>query len=78
MEANGAHHAVGSRYAEPGVASGGPGSDAATMDAIASVTDSGDRFSPRENLAKWSVGLLLPEEWSVPRGDAHRSAWGAR
>lgn len=39
------------------------------LDRVVSVTDSGETFSPREVLAKWPEGWLLPEEWTVPRDD---------
>lgn len=42
------------------------------LERVISVTDSGDTFSPREILAKWPDGWLLPEEWIVPRGDGRR------
>lgn len=41
---------------------------------VVSVTETGDTFSPREILAKWPDGWLLPEEWTVPRGDSPRWA----
>lgn len=44
------------------------------LDRVVSVTDSGETFSPRQILDGWPDGWLLPDEWTVPRGDDPR--WG--
>lgn len=45
------------------------------LDRVVSVVDGGDTFSPREILAKWPAGWLLPGEWTVPREDG--ALWSA-
>lgn len=39
------------------------------LDRVVSVTDTPETFSPREILAKWPDGWLLPDGWTVPRDD---------
>lgn len=39
------------------------------LDRVVTVSDAGRPFSPREILARWPTGWLLPEEWTVPRDD---------
>lgn len=41
------------------------------LDRIVSVTASDEAFSPREILSKWPEGWLIPDEWTVPRGEEH-------
>jgi predicted DNA-binding transcriptional regulator YafY len=39
------------------------------LDRVVSVTISEEVFKPRAILEKWPDGWLVPEEWTVPRGD---------
>jgi len=39
------------------------------LDRVVSVTRSDEGFVPRDILRKWPDGWLIPEVWTVPRGE---------